>query len=312
MSYQPYPQPQPQPPANDSDWVKTCLLVVGALLALSIAFVCGLGLVGGYIYYATGPGPATPIVIEVPTRVTPPTSGGGSETPVFAPTVTLIGGGGGGETAQVRAGRFTTPPTIDGQLSEWGAIPSTSAPHRVYAVANWNGTADLNATWQLGWDEQNLYIGVKIVDDTHVQTQTGVNTFKGDSLEMQLDTNRDGDRSVTKVNEDDFQLAFSPGNFSQLTPEAFRFRGTAANRMDANPGHNIRVAAVKTSDGYTLEAVIPWADLGVTARAGLVMGLNLNANDNDSPGTAVQEVMMSNVSTRTFSNPTTWGMVTLE
>ena len=112
--------------------------------------------------------------------------------------------------------------------------------------------------------------------------------------------------------EDDFQLAFSPGNFSQLTPEAFRFRGTAANRMDANPGHNIRVAAVKTSDGYTLEATIPWADLGVTPRAGLVMGLNLNANDNDSPGTAVQEVMMSNVSTRTFSNPTTWGMVTLE
>jgi hypothetical protein len=42
------------------------------------------------------------------------------------------------------------------------------------------------------------------------------------------------------------------------------------------------------------------------------MGVALNANDDDVPGTAVQEVMMSHVSTRTLRNPTGWGTLTLK
>ena len=35
------------------------------------------------------------------------------------------------------------------------------------------------------------------------------------------------------------------------------------------------------------------------------------ANDNDTPGTAVQEVMKSHVATRTLTDPTGWGTLTL-
>ena len=63
--------------------------------------------------------------------------------------------------------------------------------------------------------------------------------------------------------------------------------------------------------GYMLEAVIPWQDLDISPTPGLVLGLALNANDNDTPGTAVQEVMKSHVATRAFQDPTSWGTLTL-
>jgi hypothetical protein len=44
----------------------------------------------------------------------------------------------------------------------------------------------------------------------------------------------------------------------------------------------------------------------------LIVGVALNANDNDTPGTAVQEVMMSHVATRTLRDPTGWGTLTLK
>ena len=41
------------------------------------------------------------------------------------------------------------------------------------------------------------------------------------------------------------------------------------------------------------------------------MGIALNVNDNDTPGTAVQEVMKSHVGSRRSSDPTSWGTIVL-
>ena len=81
--------------------------------------------------------------------------------------------------------------------------------------------------------------------------------------------------------------------------------------MDDFPGHQVVVAAEKTAAGYTLEARIPWSDLGLTPRPGLEIGACFNANDNDQGGESGQEIMISNVSTRTFGDPRTWGTLTL-
>ena len=72
------------------------------------------------------------------------------------------------------------------------------------------------------------------------------------------------------------------------------------------------MAARPSVDGYTLEAAIPWVDLRLTPTPGLIIGLAVNANDNDRRGTAAQEVMTSNVPGRRFGDPTTWGTLTLQ
>ncbi|MFT5196608.1 MAG: hypothetical protein ACI85U_003644, partial [Candidatus Promineifilaceae bacterium] len=77
------------------------------------------------------------------------------------------------------------------------------------------------------------------------------------------------------------------------------------------PGHQILVAAAESDFGYFIEARIPWNNIEVTPVAGLVIGANFNVNDNDTAG-PLQEMMKSNVSTRSYRNPTTWGTLTLK
>ena len=235
-------------------------------------------------------------------------------TPAIAPTSTLpatiaiVASGDGA----VEAVRMDVYPTIDGSLGDWAGISGVSSAYRVYNTSNWDGSSDLTAVWQLAWDEEHLYVAVTVTDDTHVQTATGNQIFRGDSVDMQFDTARAADFG-SGLSPDDFQITLSPGDFVGLPPSAFRYRGTdTGGILDAPGGNNVTVAAQPNGAGYTLEAAIPWSDLNLTPSAGLTIGLSLNANDNDTPGTAVQEVMMSHMPNRTLTDPTTWGTLTLK
>ncbi len=111
---------------------------------------------------------------------------------------------------------------------------------------------------------------------------------RNDDHPLQVDTGRTGDFIATKLSPDDYQLAFSPGNFGNLPPSAVRVRGSSSGQIQDAPGHAIIVAAQRTTTGYTLETAVPWSDLNVTPYAGMVLGLAVNVNDNDTPGTAVK------------------------
>jgi len=322
-------EPEESPEASGRNW-----LVIGGAVAAAFCLLTVVLLV--VVLFLTDNDDevnATPIVI--PTRVETPTviadgpaattaAATTAATAAVAPTVTLPGGNPPATTASnvtpppvnvssnIEAIRLAAAPTIDGNLADWsGGIPSYNSVFRVFSHSSWNGTDDVEASWRLGWDDTNLYVAVEVTDDIHVQTQIGNQIFRGDSVDLQIDTDRDGDFGPV-VNLDDFQINLSPGNFSDIPPSAFRFQGTADERiLDAPGGNTITVAAQKTATGYTLEATIPWSNLNVTPSTGLVMGLALNVNDNDQAGQAVQEVMKSSVSTRTLTNPTSWGTLTL-
>jgi hypothetical protein len=230
------------------------------------------------------------------------------------PTVTLPGGVTVPTLApsgNVEAVRLAAAPAIDGSLAEWGDTPTYSSVFRVFNAQSWDGTEDLTAVWRLAWDNANLYIVVEVTDNVHVQTQSGNLIYRGDSVDIQVDSDRNGDFG-DGVSPDDFQITFSPGDFAALPPSAFRFQGREdGSFLDAPGGHNVTVAASQTATGYILEAAVPWSDLNLTPQEGLVIGIALNASDNDVPGTAVQEVMMSHVSTRRLTDPRGWGTLTL-
>ena len=210
----------------------------------------------------------------------------------------------------VVAGRFA--PILDGDPADWAGQPAYTSPYTVFTGDTWDGSDDLAATWQIGWDETFLYIAVSVADDVHSQSQTGNQAFRGDSVELQIDADRGGDLGPT-LSTDDFQISLSPGDFGALQPSAWLFQGTAGGDMgDAPAGNLITVLARPTDGGYTLEAAIPWRDLNIAPTPGLVIGLAVNVNDNDHPGTAAQELMKSNLPGRRFGDPTTWGTLTLQ
>ena len=133
--------------------------------------------------------------------------------------------------------------------------------------------------------------------------------FRGDSIEMHLDTQLYEDFTDTwapdDAIQDDFQLGLSPGNFRDVPPEGYIW--SPEGWMAGNKGGNIRIASQKTPAGYGLEAAIPWQSLAVHPTDELVLGFSLNVSDNDTPGAARQETMTSQSPSHLWGDPTTFG-----
>jgi hypothetical protein len=236
----------------------------------------------------------TPVPTQVPT-LAPPTA-----TPDLSRrTIT-----------SVAASRMSTAPTIDG---DWNDLPSKEYPAEivVYGAANWKSRNDLAASFKIGWDATYLYLGVKVSDDVYVQNATGANLFKGDSLEILLDTDVPSDYYVTTLSPDDFQLGISPGRPNvNGTKEAYLW--LPANL--AGSRSQVKIASLRNdAEGITrIEVAIPWALFGVTPASGDHYGFVLSVSDNDNPASNVQQSMVSNVKTRVLTDPTTWGDLTLK
>ena len=283
------------------------------LLILLLLAICGAS---GYLAWQQfdlqlGPGlmlvPPTALSSEPETAEAETPQPPAAESPSLAATVTLPAEQAAGS---VEVGQMAATPLIDGNLDEWAGLPSFESQYLVYSINGWDGTDDVSATWHLGWDGSHLFVAVQVEDNMHVQMQTGNQIFKGDSISMQIDSDLTGDFGP-ELSPDDYQVNLSPGDFASIAPSTFRFRGTSNGGAVEAPGHSIAVAAQQTGQGYNLEAAIPWQDIGVTPAAGMVIGAAFNVNDNDTPGTAVQEVMKSHIATRAFRAPTSWGSLTL-
>jgi len=244
----------------------------------------------------TAPSPTSPpVVVATATQMVYPTA-----TPSYA-------GPGMRSGPSFAATYLSTPPKIDGYVEEW-TIPLYRAEAVVYGASEWQNVDDLSAAVFLGWDQTYLYIAVKVHDDTYVQNATGAYIYQGDSIEILLDTDVSGDYYLASLSADDFQLGISPGNPGpNQNPEAYLWfpRNLEGRRT------SVKIAATRSGSGYHLEAAIPWSVFGVTPFSGQHFGFALSISDNDRVGKNLQQSMVSLVSTRVLTAPTTWGDLTL-
>ncbi len=215
------------------------------------------------------------------------------------------------EAQQVTAQYLSKKPVLDGDWGDWKqSTVAYPAYYVVYGLGEWEDDSDLEASFVLGWDESYLYVGVKVKDDVYAQNESGEKIFKGDSVEILLDTDLLGDFNSTSLNGDDFQLGFSPGKGSTSgAKEAYRWypvsqKGSIISQVD--------VAAVSTLGIYRVELRIPWSVLQVTPSKGMRLGFLLSVSDNDDVSANVQQSMVSNAPKRVFTNPTTWGELVLK
>ena len=238
---------------------------------------------------------------ELPT-VTNPSSGAKSPTATQSSTSTAVPA-----ASTAKAAYLSTPPTIDGNWNDW---TTTQYPIGwvVLGLSKWQKSADLSGAYRIGWDNNNLYLAVKVNDNVYSQLSKGTNLYKGDSIEILLNTNLQGASSTQGLTENDFQLGISPGNPAPGdNPEAYLW----FPEDKAGGQTNVKIGALSTSGGYRVEASIPWSVFGVTPSAGQQYGFALSVSDDDQPNTAVQEKMLSTASKRSLTDPTTWGVLTL-
>jgi hypothetical protein len=192
---------------------------------------------------------------------------------------------------------FTSSPKIDG---DWAEYSGTQYPmdNIVYGGANWSGTTDLQASFQIGWDATYLYIASKIYDDKYVQNATGENIFKGDSMEILL-------LNGSTI----YQIGWTAGggtlgdNF-----EAYRwFPVSKTGKLYDLP------VAVKDGEGlYRVEVAIPWSHLGITPTNGATYRFAVSVSDNDDTTANKQQTMMSNSPDRILVDAYSWGYLVLK
>jgi hypothetical protein len=207
------------------------------------------------------------------------------------------------------AGFLASPPTIDGDWTEWKSL-TTEYPsnHVTFGSASWANEDDLSSSFHAGWDNNNLYIAVKVRDDAYVQNAVGEDLYLGDSLEILLDTKLQEDFYYNELSADDFQLGLSPGRPSpNENKEAFLWFPSSVNGARTN----ITMAAIKEAGVYRLEAAIPWNVFETTPAEGKRFGFMLSISDNDTAGKNLQESMVSSSTGRRLTDPTTWGELRL-
>jgi hypothetical protein len=199
------------------------------------------------------------------------------------------------------------PPTLDGYLdaTEWTG-KEYAIDQVVSKPENWQGAADLSARFYLAWDNDHLYLGMTVRDDQHVQLASGSQLYKGDDIEIQIDTQLQKDYDTATLSGDDVQMGLTvrdpwTGDYEAYLWLPSSLEGTL----------NLTLAAQPAEGGYVLEAAVPWWALNLTPRVETPYGFCLSLGDNDTPGTQEQQSMVSSAPRREWGNPRTWGTLVL-
>jgi len=208
---------------------------------------------------------------------------------------------------------------IDGKLDDWPAgsgYPVNEKRYVVYGGGAWKGPQDLSYTFYSQWDEDTLYAAVEVADDAVIQQKTGADMWEGDHAEVWLDMQLEADRTEAVNSEEDFQIGFSPGDFSKLPPEAYIWTPPLPDTLHYND--LIAVASSKTAAGYIIEARLPKEVLfyftdnpQAGLQKGMQLGIMVDVGDMDDKAHPMK-LLMSTSEGRIWGDPTTFGVLELE
>jgi hypothetical protein len=190
-------------------------------------------------------------------------------------------------------------PKIDGIISEkeWVTkcpIPLIGQNQFSYKSDNYDWKPDnLNAAGYLMWDEENLYMALKVRDNIHYETGSGSSVaddfIEGDSVILGFDPTHRGSDSTLKAFAY-YISSSSPGSgsgsYTLFRPEKYSGTKQAGHLFKDSSIYNM---AISQDNGIcTYELCIPLAELGITGNIGTKTGFSLQLNDNDGQGKEAQ------------------------
>ncbi len=160
---------------------------------------------------------------------------------------------------------------FDGDTSEWNLAYDLDEP--------FYGEENNTCAFNLMWDEENLYVGVKVKDK--VIYTDHVTDYVNDCIEVFIDGNNTKGDSYDR---NCAQLIYVANGKSPFAP--------------------IKV----TEDGYTMEIKIPWSNVGIAPTAGHLFGLDIDNVNNDGALTNNERggVIGFNGTISDWCNPKPW------
>jgi acetyl esterase/lipase len=193
------------------------------------------------------------------------------------------------------------PITLDGNLDEWEGAFVTPVHVGHPDFANRGGQ------FLFLWDEQNLYIGLRCLDQHPAHFGADDQIWNGDAVEFYLDTRRGQQLGAGPFGPGTLHMFWTPFTKTEVKPR-MGVRDLPAFREFKLQG--AEVAGAKTSWGYTAEFKLPWANFpNFTARTGEVIGLECELCSSDG-GLRVDRTFVY-ASPAAVSTPSAFGRVKL-
>jgi hypothetical protein len=157
------------------------------------------------------------------------------------------------------------PPVIDGQTdSVW--IAAADVPINRVILGGRKSDADFSGSFRMLWDENALYLLIRIRDD--VACDSGGQGFERDGVEFYIDADND---KPDFYGNDEYQFRYIRHD-------------SAMSAVSGSAGPGIQAAQADTDDGYRMEVVFPWKSIGGRPEPGKYVGIDVHANDCDGEG----------------------------
>src|SRR5262249_33784307 len=169
--------------------------------------------------------------------------------------------------------KASKPIKMDGKLDDWDGAFVTPVHVGHPDFANRGGQ------FLYLWDEKNLYIGLRCLDQKPAHVGPDNQIWNGDAVEFYLDTRRGDKLGTAAFGPGTLHCFYTPFTESDVKPR-LQVRDLPAFKDFILQG--AEVAAVKTSSGYTAEFKLPWANFpNFTPKAGEVLGIDCELCSSD-------------------------------
>ena len=140
-------------------------------------------------------------------------------------------------------------------------------------VAGWGGASDLSGTFWWTADDDFVYLTADIVDDEHVQTDTGGGIWDGDSVQFAVTPGAPGEAASWS----EIGIAKAPNN-------NVLHRWSAAEADFTLPGAEVEITRDEDTGHTIYEVAIPWERLAPASADGRLISISALVNDRDNDG----------------------------
>jgi len=167
---------------------------------------------------------------------------------------------------------------LDGDISSWDAGRFVRVDHTHASFGQAQSDADASFRFAVCWDDTHLYVAMEVTDNSIVPAPTLARLYEGDCVEICIDANNDSEGG------------YGPGDFQFVICPTGPTRHPRVN-LYRNPTYAIddqafvQRASKITVEGYVIEAAFSWQALGITPKAGQVVGFQIALRDYDADGT---------------------------
>ena len=202
---------------------------------------------------------------------------------------------------------------IDGDLSEWDTskcLKIDSQNQITDQIEHWDGVEDCSMEVYAMWDEENLYIAMKILDDTPLVYREGFPLDELDAVIFFLSTDPDADPDRTEYAATDWRITQSADEYKGdyeyynyidremiADNKGWETAGEYGDeRVFSEEGYE--AATVKTDDGLIWESRISLKELSnkeipqLVPAAGMSIGFDVSILDVDLPCPGIHSLRM--------------------